>query len=82
MNQRAIAILSLCVLAAAHTGCATAIVALFQPENIGGETIVLATTDADGVSRAGAVAHRQQNNTRHIAFVTNVALEVNGGHCA
>ena len=50
MHKRAIAILSLCVLAAAHTGCVTAIVAPFQPENIGGETIVLTTTDADGDS--------------------------------
>jgi hypothetical protein len=48
MRRRAIAILSLCVLAAAHTGCVTAIVVPFQPENIGGETIVLTTTDADG----------------------------------
>ncbi len=47
MHHRAIATLSLCVLAAAHTGCMTA-VAAFQPENIGGETIVLTTTDADG----------------------------------
>ena len=51
MRHRAIAILSLCVLAAAHTtGCVTAIVAPFQPENIGGETIVLTTTDAGGES--------------------------------
>jgi len=47
MHRRAIAILSLCSLAAAHTGCMTAIAA-FQPENIGGKTIVLTTTDADG----------------------------------
>jgi hypothetical protein len=50
MHYRAIAILSLSVLAGAHTGCVTAIVAPFQPENIGGETIVLTTTDADGES--------------------------------
>ncbi len=49
MHHRAIATLSLCVLAAAHTGCMTA-VAAFQPENIGGETIVITTTDADGDS--------------------------------
>ena len=49
MHHRAIATLSLCILAAAHTGCMTA-VAAFQPENIGGETIVLTTTDADGES--------------------------------
>ncbi len=49
MHHRAIATLSLCILAAAHTGCMTA-VAAFQPENIGGETIVITTTDADGES--------------------------------
>jgi hypothetical protein len=50
MYQRAIATLSICVLAAAHTGCVTAIVAAFQPENIGVETMVLTTTDAEGKS--------------------------------
>ena len=49
LHRRAIATLSLCVLTAAHTGCMTA-VAAFQPENIGGETIVITTTDADGKS--------------------------------
>ncbi len=49
MHHRAIATLSLCILAAAHTGCMTA-VAAFQPENIGGETIVITTTEADGES--------------------------------
>ncbi len=49
MHHRAIATLSPCILAAAHTGCMTA-VAAFQPENIGGETIVITTTDADGGS--------------------------------
>lgn len=50
MHHRATATLGLCVLGASHTGCVTAIVATFQPENVGGETIVLATTDADGQS--------------------------------
>ena len=49
MRQRAIATLGLCILAAANAGCMTA-VAAFQPENIGGPTIVLSTTDADGTS--------------------------------
>ncbi len=49
MQHRAIAKLSLCILAAPHTGCITA-VAAFQPENIGGETIVIATTEAGGES--------------------------------
>ena len=47
MHHRAVATLGLFLLAAAHAGCLTA-VAAFQPENIGGETIVLSTTDADG----------------------------------
>jgi hypothetical protein len=50
MPYRTLATLTFCLLAAAHTGCVTAIVAAFQPENIGGETIVLSTTDADGES--------------------------------
>ena len=46
--HRFTAILALCLLAAAATGCMTAFAA-FQPENVGGrETIVLATVDADG----------------------------------
>jgi hypothetical protein len=36
MHRTAIAALSLCILAAAHMGCVTAIVATFQPKNIGG----------------------------------------------
>ena len=55
MRHRAVATLSLCVLAAAHNGCVTAIVATFQPENIGGETIVFTTTDADGKSHERVV---------------------------
>ncbi len=49
MHHRAIATLGLFLLAAAHTGCMTAFAA-FQPENIGGTTIVLSTTGADGKS--------------------------------
>lgn len=45
--ERAIAGLALGVIAAGHTGCITAIAA-FQPENLGGETIVISTTEADG----------------------------------
>lgn len=47
MQYRAIATLTLCVLAIAHTGCMTAFAA-FQPENIGGTTLVITTTGADG----------------------------------
>jgi hypothetical protein len=49
MRQRKIVLSSLCMLAAAHTGCITAFAA-FQPENLGGETIVLSTTGPDGKS--------------------------------
>ncbi len=49
MHHRGIATVSLCILAIAHTGCVTAFAA-FQPENIGGATIVLSTTGADGKS--------------------------------
>jgi hypothetical protein len=47
MHHRAIAGLALCILPLSHTGCITAIAA-FQPENLGGETIVISTADADG----------------------------------
>jgi len=49
MDHRAINILSLCIVAAVQTSCMTAFAA-FQPENIGGATIVLSTTGADGES--------------------------------
>lgn len=49
MHLRYVATLSLCILAAAHTGCITALV-VFQPENIGVETIVITTTGTDGKS--------------------------------
>ena len=49
MHQRTIAALTLCIIAAPHTGCVTALAA-FQPENLGGETIVITTIDADGES--------------------------------
>lgn len=39
--------LGLCVLAVVPMGCITAIAA-FQPEDLGGETIVITTIDADG----------------------------------
>src|SRR5262245_25871016 len=49
MHSRDIATMGPCILDPAHSGCMTA-VAAFQPENVGGETIVLVTTDADGES--------------------------------
>jgi len=56
MRHRVLATLSLCLLAAAHTGCVTAIVATFQPEDLGGQTIVITTTDADGESHERVVS--------------------------
>jgi hypothetical protein len=47
MRLPTLATLGLCVLAAAASGCMTA-VAAFQPENVGGPTIVITTTDAEG----------------------------------
>ncbi len=47
MHQRFIATLGLGVLAVANAGCMTA-VGVFQSENIGGTTIVISTTDAEG----------------------------------
>ncbi len=49
MPLRAISALALCALAAVQPGCMTAVGA-FQPENIGGETIVIWTTGDDGRS--------------------------------
>ena len=49
LRRRRLAVLGLCLLASAQTGCMTA-VAAFQPENLGGPTIVISTTDAEGKS--------------------------------
>lgn len=47
MHQRLIPISIICALALTSTGCMTAFAA-FQPENVGGSTIVITTTDAEG----------------------------------
>ena len=47
MHPRVVLLLSLCALAHSSTGCLTA-VAAFQPEDIGGPTIVLTTTGTEG----------------------------------
>jgi hypothetical protein len=49
MRIRAITILTLGLLAVAQAGCVTAIAA-FQPEDLGGPTIVITTTDGEGRS--------------------------------
>jgi hypothetical protein len=47
MRQAITTTLGLCILATATSGCITAFSA-FQPENIGGTTIVMTTFDVDG----------------------------------
>jgi len=47
MHHGAVAALSLGLFAASQSGCMTA-VAAFQAENLGGETIVITTIDAEG----------------------------------
>ena len=66
MRYRGITILSLCMLAAAHTGCITAFAA-FQPENLGGETIVLSTTGSDGKSYERVLSPIDDNGQLFVA---------------
>jgi hypothetical protein len=66
MRSRAIVTLSLCVLALASTGCMTAFAA-FQPENVGGETIVLTSTDADGNSYDRVLSPIEQDGQLFVA---------------
>ena len=47
MRYQAITTLTVSLVTAGCIGCMTAFAA-FQPENIGGETIVISTTDSDG----------------------------------
>jgi hypothetical protein len=66
MDHRPIATLGLCILATAATGCMTAFAA-FQPENIGGPTIVISTTDADGASHERVVSPIDDNGQLFVA---------------
>ena len=66
MRQRIIATFGLIVLAAANTGCMTA-VASFQPENIGGKTIVITTTDAEGNLHERVVSPIDDDGTLFVA---------------
>jgi hypothetical protein len=66
MHLRAIAIASLCLLAVAQGGCMTA-VAAFQPENVGGPTIVITTTDADGAPHDRVVSPIDRDGTLFVA---------------
>jgi deazaflavin-dependent oxidoreductase (nitroreductase family) len=54
------------MLAAAHIGCITA-VAAFQPENLGGETIVLSTTGSDGKSYERVLSPIDDNGQLFVA---------------
>jgi hypothetical protein len=66
MHQRIIAILGFCVFAAANTGCMTAI-ATFQPENIGGQTIVITTIDAEGNAHERVLSPIDEEGTLFVA---------------
>ncbi len=66
MRHRTIVPLSLCMLAAAHTGCITAFAA-FQPENLGGETIVLSTTSPDRKSYERVLSPIDDNGQLFVA---------------
>ncbi len=66
MRQRIIATFAFCILAAANTGCMTAFAA-FQPENVGGSTIVISTIDAEGNSHERVVTPIDDNGTLIVA---------------
>ena len=66
MGQRIIATLGLCILASASTGCMTAFAA-FQPENIGGTTIVITTLDAEGNSHERVLSPIDDDGTLFVA---------------
>jgi hypothetical protein len=66
MCRRAITILSLCALAVAEAGCMTA-VAAFQPENIGGGTIVITTTDAGGTAHERVLSPIDDDGTLFVS---------------
>jgi hypothetical protein len=66
VHRRAIATVDLCIFAAAHTGWMTA-VAAFQPENIGGETITITTTDADGESHERVLSFIEHDGQLFVA---------------
>ena len=66
MSRRSVLFLSLCLLAIGQTGCMTAIAA-FQPENVGGETIVITTTDADGTPHDRVVSPLDDDGMLYVA---------------
>lgn len=66
MQQRFIVTLGLCALVAANTGCMTAF-ASFQPENVGGSTIVISTIDAEGNAHNRVVTPIDDDGTLVVA---------------
>ena len=66
MRQRIIATLGLGLLAVAISGCITAFAA-FQPENIGGTTIVITTLDAEGIPRDRVLTPIDEDGTLFVA---------------
>jgi hypothetical protein len=66
MRKRIIATLGSCILASAITGCMTAFAA-FQPENIGGSTIVITTVDAEGNSHERVLSPIEDDGTLFVA---------------
>ena len=66
MQLRIIATFTFCILAAANTGCMTAF-ASFQPEDIGGSTIVITTVDAEGNTHDRVVSPIDDGGTLIVA---------------
>lgn len=66
MRLRTLTTLALCILATAYSGCMTA-VAAFQPENVGGPTIVITTTDAEGRSYDRVVSPIERDGQLFVA---------------
>jgi len=66
MRQQMIAPLGFLMFAIANTGCMTAFAA-FQPENVGGSTIVISTTDEAGNVHERVVSPIEENGTLFVA---------------
>jgi len=66
MRHRNIVLSALCMLALAQTGCITAL-GVFQPENLGGETIVLSTTSSEGKSYERVLSPIENNGQLFVA---------------
>ncbi len=66
MRSRILAILLLGALGLAETGCMTAFAA-FQPENLGGPTIVITTRDPDGSSHERVLSPIDEGEQLYVA---------------